>query len=42
MDLGFSHHYAQLLTIPVKTMGNIPHRNKRDIIEKIKHRNFSI
>jgi len=42
MDLGLSQHYAQALTIPVKIISNIPHRNKRDILEKIRYGNFSI
>jgi len=42
MHLGLSHHYAQVLTVPVTIIGNIPHRNKRDILEKIKYWNFSI
>jgi len=42
MDLGLSHHYAQVLTVPVTIISNIPHRNKRDILEKIKYGNFSI
>jgi len=34
MDLGLSHHYAQVLTIPVKIISNMPHRNKgRDFRE---------
>jgi len=28
MDLGLSHHYAQVLTIPVKIFSYMPHRNK--------------
>ena len=28
MDLGLSQHYAQVLTIPVKTSSNMLHRNK--------------
>jgi len=42
MDLGFFHHCAQVLTIPVKIISNIPHRKKRDFLEKIKYGNFSI
>jgi len=42
MDLGLSHHYAQVLTIPVTIISNIPHRNKRDILEKIRNGKFSI
>ena len=30
MDLGLSPHYAQVLTVSVKFISNIPHRNKRD------------
>jgi hypothetical protein len=26
MDLGLSHHYAQVLTIAVKRLSNMPHR----------------
>ena len=29
MDLGLSHYYAQVLTIPVKIISNMPHRNKK-------------
>jgi len=27
MDLGLSHHYAQVLTIPVKIISNMTNRN---------------
>jgi len=42
MHLRLSHHYAQVLTVPVTIISNIPHRNERDILEKIKYGNFSI
>jgi len=42
MDIGLSPHYAQVPTISVKTISNISHRNKRDILEKIRYGNFSI
>jgi len=29
MDLGLSHHYAQILSIPVSEFSNIPHRIKK-------------
>jgi hypothetical protein len=29
MDLGLSHQYAQVLTIPVKIISNMLHKNKR-------------
>jgi len=42
MDLGLSPHCAQVLTISVKIISNISHRNKRDILEKIRYGNFFI
>ena len=42
MDLGLSHHYAQVITIPVKIFSNMPKRNKGRHFREDKVWEFSI